>query len=632
MMTSGMDKRVKKAGWVHRLMLLAAIALALPFSGCLEFSDEAQQQLNQPVVDVFFNAPGTREGSQRNRAPSDFIVERIDNATDSVDAAVYGFNHRDIIAALIRAHLRGVKVRIVGHSGSIGHSSGYDAMEDYRIPMQMGNQFHIMHDKFFLIDKRFTFVGTGNISHSEFERNYNNWLFFDSPGLTKTFTSEFEQMFEGRYSKTKYPTTEPNSFQIGDTRVEVFFSPQDDSMGKVLEELRKVTHSIHFTIFAFTKDQVASEFINRHREFEAYNASVGMADAPILERPKKVVGILDRSQLHGNGQYHQGYRLLANGIPMRMDANENSAMPGDYQAGGGRLHAKTMVLDAGTPNARVITGSFNWSSAATISNDEVLLVLHGERIADAYIEEFDIIWKQSKELAQAMCNYMINKDDLRCASPSQRPSLQVQPGDVVISEVHWDGWNGERDSSDHTGNIRDQLTNDHFIELYNTTDDPINLSMWTITNGHDVIMGFPPGTVIMPKQYFLVLDHNTVVLSESTPQRGTHAFKNPDFVLNMANDPRFRRLNFKSAFMDIEIRDTMARTIDRAGDGGPPFFGGRQGNTNYSMERRIGADGSVPDGTLRSSWKQCSAPEGGDNVNDEYKSFIIATPGQANSQ
>jgi phosphatidylserine/phosphatidylglycerophosphate/cardiolipin synthase-like enzyme len=614
-------------GLVVAFAMVFGLGLA-QLGGCYTHTEEDLERLNTPTVEVFFNAPGTRKGNDYNRMPAEFVSERIDAAKVSVDAAVYGFNHRLIVAALVRAHERGVKVRIVGDAGEYAHgSAGYAAMEENRIPMQLGNQFHIMHDKFFVIDGRFVFVGTGNISHSEFDRNNNNWLFLDSPPLSDLFTAEFEQMFGGRFSAAKKPLNMVNGFQIGDTFVEVFFSPQDDAMGKILEELANVDTSIHFTIFAFTKDQVASRFVEKHRQFDAFNRANGFDGRPVLERPKRVAGVLDRSQLHGNGQYHQGYRLAANGVPMRMDGNENSAMPGDYQAGGGRLHAKTMILDEGTPNARVITGSFNWSSAATISNDEVLLVLHGERITEQYMREFELIWNQGKELSQAMCNYMVNAEELRCGD-------QIRPGDVVISEIHWDGWNGKRDPSDHTSNFRSDITNDQFIELYNTTRRPINLSMWTLSNGHDVIMGFTPGTVIMPGQHFLVLDHNTVPLSERDPQRGTHAFQNPNFVLNTANDPRFRRLNFKQAYMNVILRDTRAQIIDRAGDGGPPFFGGRQGDTNYSMERLIPADGVVPDGTVRASWRQSTGEggQGGVNVNEEFRSYIIATPGMPNSR
>ena len=70
---------------------------------------------------------------------------------------------------------------------------------------------------------------------------------------------------------------------------------------------------------------------------------------------------------------------LNNGVPLQLDGNDNSRQPGDYQAGGGRLHSKTMVIDADGLNPTVITGSFNWSASATSANDEFLLVLRGPR-------------------------------------------------------------------------------------------------------------------------------------------------------------------------------------------------------------------------------------------------------------
>lgn len=626
-------ERMMTTSPVHLLtrgLLLLAVVLSSAACGLDDPGD--LETLETPRVEVFFNSPGFKRGTEFNRKPSEFITERIDAANVSIDAAVYGFNKQNIVDALVRAHYRGVRVRLVADAGEYSRGSyGYDIMEQHKVPIQTGNQFHIMHDKFFVIDDRFVFVGTGNISNSEFTYNNNNWLWIDNDEHADLYTAEFEQMFAGRFSAAKHPTTLPNRFQIGDTEVEVYFSPQDDAMGKILEELKNVDTSIYFTIFAFTKDQVASEFIARQREFEAFNEANGFDDLPPLERPKGVVGVLDRSQLHGNGQYHQGYRLAANGIPMRLDGNENSGLPGDYQAGGGRLHAKTMILDAGTPNARVISGSFNWSSAATISNDEILIILRGERITNQYLEEFYNIWDNGKDISSAMCLLMKDNEELTCDD-------EVEQGDVVISEVHFDGWNGERDPSDHNCSgaandldCRRRVTNDQFVELYNTTDKPINLSMWTLSNGQDVIMGFTPGSVIDPGEYFLVLDHNTVPLSERDPQRGEHAFTNPDFVLNTANDPRFRRLNLKNGSMQLELRNTRQVVIDRAGDGSPAYFGGREGDTNYSMERIIAADGNVGDGDVRSSWKQCAASEGGENVNEAFRSFIIATPGEPNS-
>ena len=608
---------------------LAAVSLA-SWTGCALDDPEDLARTSNPQLSVFFNSPGFRSGTEVNRKPSEFISERIDNAQVSVHAAVYGFNKQNIIDALVRAHYRGVDVKLVGDAGEYSRGShGYGTMEDNKIPVQTGNQFHIMHNKFFIIDERFVFSGTGNISRSEFTFNDNNWIWFDSQPMASLFTEEFDQMFNGRFSAAKEPFDSPNTFDFGDTEVEVWFAPQDDAMGRMLEELGKVHTSIHFSIFAFTKDQVASKFINHHRAFQKYNEENGYADLPVRERPKKVVGVLDRSQLHGNGQYHQGYRLMANGVPMRLDGNYNSRIPGDYQAGGGRMHAKTMFLDAGTPDARVITGSFNWSAAATISNDEVLFILRGEEITDQYLNEYNNIWRKGKDLSTSMCRLMKDQEELRCDD-------EVEPGDVVISEVHFDGWNAERDRSDYTCSrgfadsfdCRRPVTNDQFVELYNTTDQPINLSMWTLSHGQDIIMGFTPGTVIGAGERFLVLDHNTVPLSEGEPQRGQHAFKNPDFVLNTANDPRFRSLDLKSAYMNLSLQNTREVTIDRAGNGGPPFAGGREGNINYSMQRIIGPDGEIGDGTERESWQRPQVSQGGSNVNEAFRDFIIAEPGE----
>lgn len=602
-----------------------------------------------PRLQLYVNAPGTRRTNERDRHPDEHLVAMIDRAQNTLDACVYGFSKTDVIDAVVRAHYRGVRVRVVGDARHFSYGErGYRAMQEHRIPMQVGNQFHIMHNKFFVVDERYTFVGTGNITTTGFTKNDNNWMFIDSQPVATDFGAEFAQMFSGRFSSAKINNHNGNTYKVGDTQIELYFSPQEDAMGKILAELDAADTSVHFQIFAFTKDQVGSRFVRKHREFNAYNEANGVGERPAVdandywtewppktERHKKVVGILDKSQLHGNGQYHEGYRLISNGVPMRIDANANSYTPGDYQAGGGRLHTKTMILDYGTPNARVLTGSFNWSSAATIANDEVFMVLRGERVVEAYMETWKDLWNNSVAMPDGLCSV---NDDSEARIGSRKGNLcggDVEPGDVVISEIHWDGWNDETDNADHTGQSRDKLTNDEFIELYNTTDRPVDLSMWTIFNGHDATMGFTPGTVIQPGEYFLLLDHNLPPFTESSPQRGTHAFQNADFVLNMANDPRFPRLNIKNSQFRVELRAPVDTTganasfepniIDAVGEFAPPPAGGRNGDKVYSMER-VFNNGEPVD-----AWKTCKAAQGNENVNEAFRDKIIATPGAPNS-
>jgi phosphatidylserine/phosphatidylglycerophosphate/cardiolipin synthase-like enzyme len=603
---------------------------------------EGDPEVGVPRVQVFFNHTGSRQDNKQDILADEYLVDRINSAQGTIDAAIYGFSNRKILAALIDAHLRGIKIRVAGDARHFGYNErGYRLMQQHHIPLQVGNEYHIMHNKFFIIDDYYVFVGTGNITTTGFERNDNNWTLIESPFVAADFKAEFIQMFNGRFSTSKIRIENGNTYQVGNTTVEVYFSPQEDAMGRILQELEAVDTNIYFTIFAFTKDQIGSAFINKHRQFQREMTEAERAlppfstDPDVNVQPKVVTGLLDRSQVQGNYLYHEVYRLLGAGVPMMMDANENSYLPGDYQAGGGRLHSKTMILDRGTPNARVITGSFNWSSAATIANDEVLLILRGEEITEQYYRAYEDLYGVTKSAEIAMCNYMTGYAETGlplCAD-------QVEPGDVLISEVHWMGWNGVTDQADRTGRFRDAITDDEFIELYNTTDVPINLSLWTLSNGSDFKMGFTPGTVIQPGEYFLVLDHNIEQYSDSAQLDGEVAFLNPDFVVNTANDPRFPRLNLKDSNMDLYLKDSRARVIDRAGDGGIPFAGGantvENGNnaeivSTVSMERILNGNSAGP-GEEAASWKACSLDQGGVNVSSTFKQRIIATPGEPNS-
>lgn len=605
---------------------------ALTAVSCNMLSDDQQSIIDEPNLRVFFNSTGTREGNQRDLKAEAALVERIDAATATLDACVYGFSNQAVIDAVIRAHYRGVKVRVVGDARHFGFNDrGYQILQQHHIPIQVGNEYHIMHNKFFIIDGLFVFVGTGNITTTDFHRNNNNWVSIDSPWVARDFTDEFDQMFNGKFSNMKERLDNGNTYTVGDTTMELYFSPQEDAMGRILEELEAAHTNIHFTIFAFTKDHIGSLFIEKHREWQAENEAAGVGNVPVLERPKKVVGIVDRSQVHGNFLYHEVYRLTMNGVPMRMEANEASFLVGDYQAGGGRLHSKTMIIDRGTPDARVITGSFNWSAAATIANDEVMMVLRGERIVEEYYREYVNLWTNSKNLSDAICNYMEGYNPATGEGPTC--ARDVSPGDVLISEVGWYGWNGLVDATDRSGATRDLVANDEFIELYNTTDEPINLSLWTISNGNDFSVGFTPGTVILPKQHFLVLDHNTTSYSDGEPQRDAEAYQNPDYVMNTANDQRFPRMNIKDSTLQLHLVDTMGRTIDSVGNGGPPYAGGPEfdSNGNVIRVRSMERDITKTDGTQRDAWKTCSLSEGGANVREPFRATVIGTPGEPNS-
>ncbi len=548
-------------------------------------------------IDFFFNDPGSRLENVWAPDAVDVLSDLVGQANSTIDMAVMGFSHEQVIDALVAADDRGVSIRMVGDAGHITNA-GYERFREEHIPVVPGNGQHIMHHKFMVIDDRLVFAGTANWSNSDLEQNQNNFFVLDSPPIAADFQAEHQQMFDGVFGNNKVAIENGRVYELGDTTVEVWFSPNEDAMGRILELVRAAQESVRFTIFAFTKDQVGSAMIEKQAEFDTANAADGISAADFRDR-RSVAGVIDQSQLHSNGQYHEVYRLLGAGIPVRQDGNDSTTLPGDYQAGGGRLHSKTMVIDANGEEPVVISGSFNWSAAATGSNDEFLLVFKGKRAGEIYDAYFDSLYDTGRQLGGDRIG----------------DETDLQPGDVVINEMMWYGVT----DADPDGF-------DEFVELRNLTDRRIDLDLWQIANPDDVVVGFPPGSFIESNGYFTITDHTLEPYVDGQPQDELTAYASSDLVLNPFNDNRQSRLYIKDTAFELILQDPDANEIDRAGDGGPAFAGGPDAGSVRSMERIEGTS----DGTVPESWRACPVSEGTGLVNEAYRSTILATPDAPN--
>ena len=589
-----------------RTRILAAASLAL-VAGCNPPPERVDIEGTQGGrLEVMFNDPGTRAQNLWDPDAVDVMIEMIDGATASIHFAVMGFSEPRVVAAFERAYDRGVDVAMVGDAGHL-YNNGYQLFMDRHIPMHVGNLNHIMHDKFMVVDDRFVFCGTANWTPTDLIRNSNNFVIIDSPEVAADFEDEFTQMYNGLFGHNKLEFDNGRRYQVGDTEVEVWFSPNEDAMGRIREVLVEAEESVRFTIFAFTKNEVGSDFIRLQEGFLEKDLADGVASSPeewaqLAPRDRRTVaGVVDQSQLHSNGQYHEVYRLLAAGIPMQLDGNDNSRQPGDYQAGGGRLHSKTMVIDAYGANPTVITGSFNWSASATSSNDEFLLVLRGSRVAQMFDDYFEHLYLSGRHMGE---------DTVADGT--------VDVGDIVINEVMWYGVHSQDDSGF-----------DEFIELRNTTDRDIDISMWQISNETDVVVGLPPGSVVPAGGTFVILDHVNEPYVDGRPQDEWSAYLYGDLVVNSFNDNRQHRLYIKDGSLELILRDPGGVVIDRAGDGGAAFAGGPDAGAGVvrSMERRA-TPGAGDD---PSSWYSCTLDEGVGVTNPELAGEVIGTPGTSNS-
>lgn len=149
------------------------------------------------------------------------------------------------------------------------------------------------------------------------------------------------------------PAASPPQMRAQGT-VQVAFAPWDNAERMIVEGIRQAKRQILVQAFSFTSRALANALLAAR------------------QRGVDVQVLADREQTYSGGTSRIP-DLAKAGIPVMLEVRYQSA------------HNKVMVLDAGTPDAAVITGSYNWTYAAQYKNAENVLILrHNPDIVSAY--------------------------------------------------------------------------------------------------------------------------------------------------------------------------------------------------------------------------------------------------------
>lgn len=154
---------------------------------------------------------------------------------------------------------------------------------------------------------------------------------------------------------------------------DAIFFPSEDSENRLIGFLKKAKQTMHVCVFTITNNRLADQL------YLAWQRNVDV----------KVISDDECSKQLGSDIFD-----LANAeIPVRLDNSPSTHM-----------HNKFVVID----RRIVITGSFNWTTAAVDSNQENLCILDNEELAVKYITEFEKLWKKF-EKAQVKSNGVVIK-------------------------------------------------------------------------------------------------------------------------------------------------------------------------------------------------------------------------------
>ena len=288
------------------------------------------------------------------------LTALIDSAKLSIDVAVFEFDLEVVAQALIRARLRGVRVRVVYDSQFASKDQQINELIVSGIPAIGDQRASYMHNKFFIFDNETVWTGSLNITINSAYKNNENVIIVRDPYLARNYTLEFEEMFAGRFGKIS-PLNTDDILMIQGVQVENYFAPERQIMGHIKDLVRKAEHYVHFLAFSFTDRRLSIALIKG------------------LARGIDVKGVFEKRGV--KSKYSKYRSLKKHGAQVRLDSNPAT------------MHHKVIIIDGRI----VIFGSYNFSSNAAQVNDENLLIIHDPFIAALYEAEFQRIFNKGRE-------------------------------------------------------------------------------------------------------------------------------------------------------------------------------------------------------------------------------------------
>ncbi len=338
------------------------------------------------IMNVYFNHSVDNSVSLGENAQvvniSQKLIDRINAAEYSVDAALYSISGTvgaNVASALVSAKNRGVKIRVIGEYDNRNtvpwttlSNAGIPVIFDNYDAKNAGNG--LMHNKFYIFDNRDTsgtndwvWTGSWNATDPGNNNDAQNVIEIQDKSLANAYRLEFEEMWgstgelpnsiNSKFSVDKTDNT-PHHFNIAGIPVEVYFDPTDNTTLQIGKKFQEAKSSINVAMLTFTRNDLAQILINKKNAGE------------------KVHVILDNNTDTGTDFFY----LQSNGVDVLLKGNALT----------GSLHHKYAVIDADnfSLDQTVMTGSHNYSSAAENYNNENTLVIHNNRIANLYLQEF----------------------------------------------------------------------------------------------------------------------------------------------------------------------------------------------------------------------------------------------------
>jgi hypothetical protein len=351
------------------------------------------KSLSSGTIKCYFTRPVDNSVAQGANAISlpqiadDTLIAYMNRAKYTMDIAIYNMdNDNQIVDAINAAYNRGVSVRIIG-DGSAMNTSVWNLLLIPSANKKLSPSsidYGISHNKFVVIDAyspdandAIVWTGSMNFTDQQINSDANNVIILQDQSLAGAYEIEFNEMFSGIFGPNKTNNT-PKEFNIGGNRVELYFSPSDDTESAIKRTAESADHDLEFCVFSYTRYYISYSIDDR--------TSAGVWGG----------GIVDDTS---NGSY--AYSILLQHMPNSLFVASNSYL----------VHNKYLLVDPNAPglDPAVLTGSHNWSTSAQTKNDENTVVVHNAAIANQYYQEW--VQRYKDEGGIELPTYLVSVND-----------------------------------------------------------------------------------------------------------------------------------------------------------------------------------------------------------------------------
>ncbi|MBO4631065.1 MAG: DUF1669 domain-containing protein, partial [Lentisphaeria bacterium] len=277
----------------------------------------------------------------------------IRSAARSVDVCAFYLKLDAVSDDLIESKQRKNTVRVVTDTDYLKNPAA-GRLSQAGIPIVSDRKNSLMHNKFIVVDSRYVWTGSYNLTDNGTWKNDNNAILIESSSTAAGYQARFEEYWQGRFSTDGKRTVTPQNVFIGRIPAYYAFSPTDRVRNVLMQELSQAKLSVDVMAFSFTGAELAAKL----RE--------------LCKRGIRVRCLFDYGQAKNKASRDEYLRKI--GAQVYYSPNRR-----------GKMHHKVFIIDGKT----VITGSYNFSKNAETRNDENILLLRSEAIAGLYTEEMN---------------------------------------------------------------------------------------------------------------------------------------------------------------------------------------------------------------------------------------------------